>query len=540
MSISTFFILPSWMLTLIILWVVLPSFVAMYLRLNLYIHLKNVTNKIDRVINKNAPGIKPDIIKRVENSFGKATQNSEQVNTGALIDQAYSKEKVLRLSCEQIDYFCRILPNLLLAFGLIGTLIGITMNLNYLSQIISQSQATDVSQLAKELEKPLEGMAIAFLTSLAGLLLSAFLTIFNFLCNTNLAKYRLINSLEHYIDNIYYSELNSQTRLDKIVKGMAQEFNHFLLGFGDTVRDAVESAMKDNVNKITQANVKANQLAEQVYTQLSNAAGTLDRGANNFQTATETFVDSVQMNDRIVVKLEQVAKTFEQSQFPQQLSAIAINLGENQKNFSDSALGLAQTVQSLGNTLNQLQIFTQQLVTMEASFTQLNQSSLQVFKLHTTNQQSLSEMITKLKEGSQGFELASQTLNQIQKQIVDKSDGFLQVQQDLKIIVETINSYTNNVNKKIEYLTKVLVKLIRNQENSHQSYSQVIADKLDESLKPNVQYFVEMRSDLSQVIKILQEQDNKTIHSDLLQVIKILQEQNNRTPNQKKFKFWGL
>jgi HPt (histidine-containing phosphotransfer) domain-containing protein len=154
----------------------------------------------------------------------------------------------------------------------------------------------------------------------------------------------------------------------------------------------------------------------------------------------------------------------------------------------------------------------------------------------------------------------------------------VQVQQDLKTIVETMNGYTNNVNTKIEFLTKVLVKLIRNQENSHQSYSQAIADKLDESIKPNVQYFVEMRSDLSQVIKILQEQnnqtihsdlsqlikllqaqdnqtihsdlsqlikllqaqDNQTIHSDLSQLIKLLQAQNNRTPNKKKFKFWGL
>ncbi|WP_353121589.1 hypothetical protein [Planktothrix agardhii] len=573
------FVLPPWMLALIILFVVLPSFMSMYYRFNLYRHLNDLADKVNRVISKSSPGIQPNIITILEKSFREASQNLEQVNTGALIDQAYSQEKVVGKSCEQIDYFCRILPNLLLAFGLIGTFIGITMNLSSLSQAILQNpdQTKDFIQLVKKLEEPLKGMAIAFSTSLAGLFFSALLTIFNFFYNTNLAKYKLINSLEHYLDNIYYSTLNNQTRLDKIVSGMSNQFKDFLTNFGQTVRDAVESAMRDNIKEITQANVEASQLAQTVYNQLSNVAGTLDRGANNFQTATEAFGNSVQINDKIVVKLEQVVESFEQSQVPQQLSTIATNFGDYQKNFSDSAFGLAQTVKSLENTLTQLQNFTQQLVTTEASFTQLNQSSLQVFKLHQTNQQSLSEMIIQLKEGSQGFELASQTLDQIQKQIVDKSDSFVQVQQDLKTIVETMNGYTNNVNTKIEFLTKVLVKLIRNQENSHQSYTQAIADKLDESIKPNIQYFVEMRydlsqvikilqaqdnptihSDLSQLIKLLQAQDNKTIHSDLLQVIKLLQEQDNktiysdlsqliklleeqsnRTPNKKKFKFWG-
>lgn len=154
------------------------------------------------------------------------------------------------------------------------------MNLSSLSQAILQNpdQTKDFIQLVKKLEEPLKGMAIAFSTSLAGLFFSALLTIFNFFYNTNLAKYKLINSLEHYLDNIYYSTLNNQTRLDKIVSGMSNQFKDFLTNFGGTVRDAVESAMRDNIKEITQANVEASQLAQKVYNQLSNVAGTLDRG----------------------------------------------------------------------------------------------------------------------------------------------------------------------------------------------------------------------------------------------------------------------
>lgn len=89
------FVLPPWMLALIILFVVLPSFMSMYYRLNLYRHLNDLADKVNRVISKNSPGIKPKIITILEQSFKEASQNLEQVNTGALIDQAYSQEKVV-------------------------------------------------------------------------------------------------------------------------------------------------------------------------------------------------------------------------------------------------------------------------------------------------------------------------------------------------------------------------------------------------------------------------------------------------------------
>ncbi|MFM6395954.1 MAG: hypothetical protein ACKPFF_04650, partial [Planktothrix sp.] len=273
------------------IFVFVPSIMTLYYRWNLYQHLTTQANKIYQIINKRELEFPPTIVEVLEQSFAESSQNLEQVNTAALIDQAYSQEKVLGKSCEQIEYWCRIIPNLLLAFGLIGTFIGITVNLGSLSHTISQSQATDVSQLVEELKEPLEGMAIAFITSLAGLLCSALLTVLNFLWNTSLAKYRLTVSLEHYLDNVYYSSLNGQTRLDKVVKGMSSEFKDFLDRFGITVREAVESAMRDNIHQITKANVEASELALQVYRQLSNATGTLERGAREFQTATESFTN---------------------------------------------------------------------------------------------------------------------------------------------------------------------------------------------------------------------------------------------------------
>ena len=112
-------------------------------------------------------------------------------------------------NCESINYFCRILPNLLLSFGLIGTFLGITINLTNLSQTITQVDINDVRNLVEQLNKPLQGMGIAFITSLIAIFCSALLTVFNTIWNSNLAKVELLSLLEDYVDNIYLAQIKS-------------------------------------------------------------------------------------------------------------------------------------------------------------------------------------------------------------------------------------------------------------------------------------------------------------------------------------------
>ncbi|ALB42432.1 MULTISPECIES: hypothetical protein [Nostocales] len=82
-----------------------------------------MTNEVQRLIKTISAGGQRKIIQTLEARFQEASKQLEQVNTGALIDQIYSQETIkgFTFTCEQIDYLCRILPNLLLAFGLLGT-----------------------------------------------------------------------------------------------------------------------------------------------------------------------------------------------------------------------------------------------------------------------------------------------------------------------------------------------------------------------------------------------------------------------------------
>ncbi|MGF1933920.1 MAG: hypothetical protein RM347_005905 [Nostoc sp. ChiQUE02] len=133
--------IPGYLIFITLVLVVLPSIATIFIRLALYQHVFLLEEKVRRLINRQSPGQKPKILEELERRFRETSKNLDQVNTAALIDQIYSQEKVWGFTCEQIDYFCRILPNLLLAFGLLGTFLGITLNaeLNTKSHIFKQS-----------------------------------------------------------------------------------------------------------------------------------------------------------------------------------------------------------------------------------------------------------------------------------------------------------------------------------------------------------------------------------------------------------------
>lgn len=138
---NIFKIFPPYLILLTIIFIILPTIVAAILRHSLYLYLMDAANKVSRLLSsETSRGKQPKIVKNLEQRFRQASEKLEQVNTLALIDGLYSQERLnflgISLRCEQWDYFCQTLPNLLLAFGLLGTFIGISSNLYNLSQTI--------------------------------------------------------------------------------------------------------------------------------------------------------------------------------------------------------------------------------------------------------------------------------------------------------------------------------------------------------------------------------------------------------------------
>ena len=507
--------IPLYLILLTVFLVVIPSLFTLVLRISLYRYLIDLTNKVQRLIKTGSAEGQPKIIQTLEARFEEASKQLEQVNTAALIDQIYSQETIkgFRFTCEQIDYLCRILPNLLLAFGLLGTFLGITINLSTLSQTINQTNPSDINNLVSELQKPLEGMSIAFTTSLTGLFFSALVTVANFIFNSGLAKYRLISSLEDYLDNVYFPEVQGDTRLDKIVNRMVSQQDEFLTNFGKTVREAVEQSMGNVAKQIADGNKETTDLARQVYEKFTDAAGTISRAANEFKSSMSALNTTSQI-------FKQSAETFNNSEFPLKLSLATVDLSNTQQKFSESATSLAATTELIINALIEIENSSQSLINLGEEIKSMNQTSIQVLDLHQNNQNLLSEIIPQLHAGANSYEKAVNKLDDLDQRVSDKFNNFDQLITAMTQLLKSVKTYTNNVNttisvasNQIDANNQKLMKLLENNNyqliSEYQNVSNTIIQGIDRQTNINKKGFEANIKGLELLIRNLEEYQQK-------------------------------
>jgi hypothetical protein len=260
----------------------------------------------------------PKTIARLEQRFQEYNSRRETINTAAVIEGEYSEEQFgflgFSLNCESIDNFSRILPNLLLSFGLLGTFLGITLNLSNLSQTISQADISDVRNLVAQLGTPLQGMGIDFVSSLIAITCSSLLTIINLIWNTKLAKINYLNNVEDYIDNVVLPRLQPIDPTKVAIDRFNRDFSTMLHKLAKTIE-----------NSMNQAFVK-----------VEKSADIFDKAAN----------------------------TLEQSRFPEKLATATNNLAIAQDRFSQSSLVLHQSTQSFEYSLDGMQKISKKLVEM--------------------------------------------------------------------------------------------------------------------------------------------------------------------------------
>jgi predicted transcriptional regulator len=343
----------------ILVLVILPAIAVFLLRFSLYKRLQEINNRVSRLlVGGEEEGIQPEIVTRLRTRYQTASQKLEHVNTLALIDSIYKDERVrflgFNIQFDRADVITRALPNLLIAFGLIGTFLGITSNLTNISEIVTgfSDNNGNITGLVQKLQKPLQDMGIAFSASLFGLSFGSVLTIINTMFNTSIAKYQLIASLEDYLDNIYkltFEEGN--TRLDKAIKGMVKQQEDFLKNFHNNVVQVLEDTFGKAAYQIADECSRINQIAENVYTNFSNAAGTISTGASTFQYAAKSLESQTQIFSQSLHEFTSGVETFniaanrlENNKIIQNLDRVLSELNINQQSFANSTQTLQDSL----------------------------------------------------------------------------------------------------------------------------------------------------------------------------------------------------
>ncbi|CCH95067.1 conserved membrane hypothetical protein [Microcystis aeruginosa PCC 9432] len=510
---------PPYLIVLTLVLVIFPTVLAVGIRITLYKHLQKSTAKVKRLIRGKSRGVQPKIVSNLENRFKIASNQLDDVNTAALVDSLYHAEKFTFMSkslrCEKWDYFVRVLPNLLLAFGLLGTFLGITLNLTGISTLIDINNV-DVQSLGEKLKTPLESMGIAFITSLIGLACSSLLTVINLIFNNNLAKVNLISSLEDYLDNILQPTVEGNSRLDKAVNRMVDKQQAFLTNFHSEVTRVLESSLREVAKEIAERNQETAKLVTQVCERLTETAGTLSTGATTFQRsafelneqvpiitqANREFTQSSQELKNSVLLFKQASELIEKSNFSGNIERFTASLAETQGRFSQSTAILEQNIgeiissnkrandlaeqvylniqessQKLQNSAlgfleasekiessqfaDKLVQATADLMTAHQQFadstTDLNQSTQSLASLTQDFQRSMTTMVElgiKITDLNQKSETI---LEQNQQRSVTEQEKLSNIQGELVKLIETVKTYQDSFNSESKQLGNQLI-----------------------------------------------------------------------------------
>jgi hypothetical protein len=484
-----FILIPS-EAKIFILALFVATFVVVSLRRSLYNELRETNKRASRLlVMGDEEGIQMPIINRLRHRYQKASQDLEQVNTVALIDNLYRGEKLSfansEIQYDQAESLTKALPNLLITAGLIGTFWGIANNLHNISETIgtlSQGNA-NFSALIQELKRPLQDMGIAFSTSLFGILLGSFSIIANTIWNTNIAKRQLIAILEDYLDNIYKVNVEGNSRLDKAVDRMVRQQEEFLRRFHDNVGRALEVSFGRAAQQIAEECSRMNEIAEQIYTNFSNASGTISSGATTFEQAANSLkgqnqivIDSISEFKSGISEFRIAVNKLEQNNIVQNIDRVLTEIKTTEQSFTQSTQALLSTQRNFTQSTHTLQNCLEEIKSSNQKASQLAQEVYEGLK--TSNAQ-IGIAATSITTGATSFEQAAASLTN-QTQIV--ATLVPEFRKGVTSFVTAANKvHKNNI---VQDLNNVIVDLANTQQ-AFTSSTQVLEGSLAEIISSN-------------------------------------------------------
>lgn len=387
--IGTFFLLAiAIFFPLIIPWLMVAFFVFLSTKLTVD-GIKTYQGVLDEI--SNCYGILSQELKNACEQIPENARNN--INRFALIDVICDENGALQISDKKKRSY-QLLPNLLLAIGLLGTFVGITINLFLLSRNTSGEL-----ELQKTLADIIGSMAIAFVSSLIGLACSIYITKFYPPQELDIQRNKLINRLENYLDNEY---LIKQNNLQKTLDGIKTSVDKYGSDLHTFVREFPQY-IKDFKNAVTDSSQILTTSANNFYNLANNSAKTIDNSAQSLEKSTNQMTNISNNFSTIGASLQTSTQSFE---------AVVSGLGKYNNN-----------LEQIGNTL-------------------LNNSSQTQF-LITSNNQGLNNFCQQLEENTKLLSKATEFFNASTSQMTTALEGYIQG-------VDTNNSNVNLLLKNIE------------------------------------------------------------------------------------------
>ncbi|MEB3219010.1 MAG: hypothetical protein VKN72_22620 [Nostocales cyanobacterium 94392] len=350
--------------------------------------IKTLNSDLDIVLNKFAPN------------------QLDKINKVSLLDKIFRENQELQI-WEKNQRYYQNLPNLLLAFGLLGTFVGITINLFLLSRNTGGEIPLD-----ETLEDIIGSMAIAFISSLAALVSSVIIAKFHPTYDLELCKNNLFNQLEYYIENECQILLNLpsiQQKIDELIQS--------LLNLPQSIKQLEKSVSLSTQNLLTSSKSFQSK-TEDAGNIIKKSSHTLNDATNNLATITQDFSNFISTLKISTLSLEGTSTA---------LATYTENLQTLIHDLNNSSSKIQNLIKSNQNELSNVSL------RLEENGNSLS-SSTQTFNINA------SQVKEALNNHTGQVSIHNSNLQQLSIQISNNSQILEHIQQDLQNIVNAFKA----------------------------------------------------------------------------------------------------
>ena len=181
--------------------------------------------------------------------FKTANKSKVAVNTFAIVESNISKHWGYILFGER---FQRSAVSLMIILGLMGTFFGLTISVDRLVEVLTNLD--DLKDVLATMAQSVNGMAIAFNTSLFGIGGSVILTVVRLIFNVEKKREDISVYIEDYLDNVIAKAFAEEkfNEYDKLVHAMENVFKEFGTQISLTFTDVVK-ASTDQIDNSAEA-----------------------------------------------------------------------------------------------------------------------------------------------------------------------------------------------------------------------------------------------------------------------------------------------
>lgn len=230
-----------------------------------------------------------DILNKIIEDYKNTAAGSySEVNTQAIIEKNFN----LRLRGLALgERFIYNTNTLLITLGLFGTFVGLTSAVSKIAGIfidmdIAQLlESTGIEGLLRNLISSLEGMSVAFTTSLVGVGCSIIFTILLTVANAKEARENLMIHIEEYLDNTV-SVVVSQDKVTEYTM-MNNILRETFIEFGDRIQASLQRTVENFGEKLTNVVMDVNVSSKALDTTVDKFDKSLANFAENMRDLNE-------------------------------------------------------------------------------------------------------------------------------------------------------------------------------------------------------------------------------------------------------------